>query len=143
MGKLPDFLSSIRPSQGLRKARDCALASVSEVVVGIGEFLCFLTAWKSYRLAVSALIFATLCPAAMMSIALPGGTTRTKPRFAIACLCWLGILCASFFFKEQYYVMLSVGIILLMSFVGFVFNRVDGWIRPRGGLDWWGSSVRW
>ena len=46
--KLPDFLGNLRPTRGLRKARDCALAAASELVVGIGELLLLVTAWKTY-----------------------------------------------------------------------------------------------
>jgi len=173
--KLPDFLSSLRPSYGLRKLRDCALAAVSELVVGIGELLLMITAWKTYRLLVSAVIFAVLCPAAMLAMTLPplmknenrfqevpvayyqtvikncdknvvmdqGQKVEkgTRCRLFVASLFWFVILFAGIWASAPY-VLFCFDIILVLAFSGLCFNKSPGWVRPRGGMDWWSSVCR-
>mmetsp|Transcript_145305 Transcript_145305/g.256145 ORF Transcript_145305/g.256145 Transcript_145305/m.256145 type:complete len:1585 (+) Transcript_145305:42-4796(+) len=173
--KLPDFLSSLRPSYGLRKLRDCALAAVSELVVGIGELLLMITAWKTYRLLVSAVIFAVLCPAAMLAMTLPplmknenrfqevpveyyqavikncdknvvmdqGQKVEkgTRCRLFVASLFWFVILFAGIWASAPY-VLFCFDIILVLAFSGLCFNKSPGWLRPRGGMDWWSSVCR-
>eukprot|EP00930_Biecheleria_cincta_P033255 TRINITY_DN23020_c0_g1_i1.p1 TRINITY_DN23020_c0_g1~~TRINITY_DN23020_c0_g1_i1.p1 ORF type:complete len:1521 (+),score=251.07 TRINITY_DN23020_c0_g1_i1:50-4612(+) len=139
--KLPDFLSNLRPTRGLRKARDCALAAASELVVGIGELLLLITAWKTYRLCVSAVVFAVLCPAAMLAVALPSGMTSTRCRLAVASFCWLGLLLASYWLPATF-VLSAAAIFLVFAFLGLCIKQVPGWMRPRGGMDWWSSKCR-
>jgi len=138
--KFPDFISGLQLARGLRPNRDWALVMLSELVVGIGELLLLLTCWKTYRLTVSAAVMAVFCPAAFLAVALELPCSKAS-RFSIACALWLGLLAVNYVpgLPSQ----LVNACVLVIAFAGlYVGSGAKGWLRPRGGLDWWSPIVR-
>lgn len=138
--KFPDFVTGLQPTWGLRANRDWALMMLSELAVGIAELLLLLTCWKTYRLTVSAVVFAVLCPAAFLAVVLEVPCSSVC-RFGAACALWLCLLAAN----------LAPGLLAQLVTAGALGvtcaalcrgSNADGWIRPRGGMDWWSPIVR-
>eukprot|EP00419_Tripos_fusus_P033100 CAMPEP_0172786870 /NCGR_PEP_ID=MMETSP1074-20121228/206162_1 /TAXON_ID=2916 /ORGANISM="Ceratium fusus, Strain PA161109" /LENGTH=1640 /DNA_ID=CAMNT_0013623887 /DNA_START=56 /DNA_END=4979 /DNA_ORIENTATION=- len=139
--KFPDFFSGLQPAKGILVARNWALFNAAELAVGILELLFLLTAWKTYRLLVAALVFMLLAPAAMLSVAFPTSMDR-RLRFSIAGVSWCALLACALLLSAGTAVHASLLGLLLLAFLGFISNDVPGWVRPRGDMDWWSPSVR-
>lgn len=142
--KLPDFLWGLQPARGLRKARDWALAKVSELVVGLAEFITLLFAWKAYRLLVTAIVFVTLTPAAMLALALPR-CLPSRVRFALASAVWLGTAALGFVVGD-FAGLAAAAALLAAASAGLTANEAfhgpEGWAMRRDG-DWWSPQARW
>jgi len=136
--KFPDFLAGLRPTKGLRANRNWALAMLSELAVGIGELFVLLTVFKTYRLIVSAAVFAALTPAAIMSVALPARLSA-EVRFGFMSAVWLGMLVQMYGAAGVGVQMQVAGVVALAS-VGFCSKGVKGWLTPPG--DWWSPVAR-
>jgi len=149
--KLPDYLSGLRMTKGLRPIRNWALAKMAELVVGILELLLLLSAWKTYVLIIRATTCAVLTPAAMLGMATPKCLDR-RVRFGIITMLWAIFfvgLCwvwtrpgASFDNGASICLMVVWLITLFLAMFGFAGNQVGGWLAPLGGNDWWNPVVR-
>lgn len=144
--KLPDFLNGMRPHMGLRANVGWALIKVQEVIMGLVELLFLLTAWKSYRLVLSAATFAALCPATILAMALPS-RCPPKCRFAFASILWIGLVLICVFCvpivplaaHQPAILVIGLGV---MTCLGLWMNGTPGWFSPAPG-EWWNPSARW
>ncbi|CAK0871657.1 unnamed protein product [Prorocentrum cordatum] len=142
--KLPDFLWGLQPARGLRKARGWALAKVSELVVGLAELITLLFAWKAYRLLVTAVVFVTLTPAAMLALTLPRNLP-SRVRFGLASAVWLGAAALGFVVGDLAGLAAAAALLATAS-AGLAANEAlhgpEGWAVRRDG-DWWSPQARW
>ena len=88
--KLPGRLRS------LEDATRCAEEHLQDTLKYLCELLLLFTAWRTYKLIVTASLYAILVPPACLAEALPRALTSVQGRFMIGVTVWIGLVVGAF-----------------------------------------------
>lgn len=94
---VPSFLSKL-PSRlrSLEDATLCAKEHLQDSCRYLGELLLLCTAWRSYKLLVTAALYALLVPPACLAEAVPRALSSVKGRFMFGVVVWFGLASGAF-----------------------------------------------
>jgi hypothetical protein len=99
---LPSFLADIpRNFRNLEEATYCAERHLKRTLKYICEVLTLFVAWKTYKLTVTASLYAVLTPAACITEALPKFMASVPVRFCVGFACWASAVFGSVWMYVQ------------------------------------------
>jgi hypothetical protein len=90
---LPSFLRKLPGRmRSLEDATRCAQEHVSDTLRHLCELLLLLTAWKTYKLLVTAVLYAALVPPACLAEAIPRALSSVQARFLCGVVVWFSLV---------------------------------------------------
>jgi hypothetical protein len=94
---VPSFLRKLPGRlRSLEDATLCAQEHLSDTLKYLCELLLLCTAWRSYKLLVTATLYAVLVPPACLAEAVPRAMSSVQARFIFGVLVWFGLAAGAF-----------------------------------------------